>query len=260
MSAFLHWLIKTNLIKNISPFRGDRFFRFFSLVLTSSFLSFSEEGHPCPDLLRIYYLKILFTHPSLLIEIKKEEEKFMANKNESHDQQVDQWMKILNLKPHREGGFYAETYASDDQCSLQRYEQKIRPCSGAIYYLLQTPNSPRSHFHRIQADEMWHFYQGLPLIIHVLDEETSSHIEWILDNRLDLNSEARPQVLVPHGKWFGAEIVTTAMEERQQNYTLCGCTCTPGFDFEEFECAKRSYLLEKFPNLQELITRLTPSD
>lgn len=184
----------------------------------------------------------------------------MANKNESDDQQADQWMKLLNLKPHREGGFYAETYASDDQCSPERYGQKLRSCSSAIYYLLRTPDSPRSLFHRIQADEMWHFYQGLPLIIHILDEEKSSHTEWVLDNQLELNSGARPQVLVPHGKWFAAEIVTTPMEKRKQDYTLCGCICTPGFNFEEFECAKRSYLLEKFPNFEELITRLTPSD
>jgi uncharacterized protein len=184
----------------------------------------------------------------------------MTYENESYDQQSDQWINLLNLKPHREGGYYAETYASEDQCSPKRYEGKHRPCSTAIYYLLRTPDSPISIFHRIQADEMWHFYQGLPLIIHVLDEEKSSHTEWILDNRLDLNSEARPQILVPYGKWFAAEIVTTVKEERQQNYTLCGCICTPGFNYEEYEIAKRSYLLEKFPNLQELITRLTPSD
>lgn len=182
----------------------------------------------------------------------------MSNTNESDDQKVNQWMNLLNLKPHREGGFYSETYGSDDQCSLERYNGKIRPCSTAIYYLLRLPDSSRSLFHRIQADEMWHFYQGLPLIIHILDEENSSHTELILDNRLDWNTEARPQILVRHGKWFAAEIVSTVREDRQQNYTLCACTCTPGFNFDEFECGQRSYLVGKFPHLEELITRLTP--
>jgi predicted cupin superfamily sugar epimerase len=177
--------------------------------------------------------------------------------DESNDKQVDDWVKILNLKSHPEGGYYSETYRSNDQCTLERYNQDIRHCSTAIYYLLRLPDSPISVFHRIKADEMWHFYTGLPLIIHVLDEKDSSHTEFTLDNRLDVNPNARPQYLVPYGKWFAAEILKT---DRKENYTLCGCTCAPGFDYNDFECAKRSYLLEKFPKLGELIIRLTPSD
>jgi predicted cupin superfamily sugar epimerase len=177
--------------------------------------------------------------------------------DESNDKNVDDWMKILNLKPHPEGGFYSETYRSNDQCILERYNQQIRFCSTAIYFLLRLPDTPISVFHRIKADEMWHFYTGLPLIIHVLDEQESSHTEFILDNRLDVNINARPQLLVPYGKWFGAEILPT---NRVEIYTLCGCTCTPGFDYKDFECAKRSYLMKKFPDLEKLIIHLTPSE
>jgi predicted cupin superfamily sugar epimerase len=177
--------------------------------------------------------------------------------DEKHDKQANEWIRLLNLKPHQEGGYYSETYRSNDQCTLERYNKQTRSCSGSIYYLLKSPESPKSHFHRIKADEMWHFYKGSPLIIHVLDEEESSHVEFILNNGLDVHTDARPQILVPYGKWFAAEIITTNMKD---NYTLCGCTCTPGFDFDDFECAKRSYLISKFPNLKELIIRLTPSE
>ncbi|CAF1085130.1 unnamed protein product [Adineta steineri] len=180
--------------------------------------------------------------------------------NVSINKQVDEWMNLLNLKPHPEGGFYAETYRCDDQCTLERYDKQIRSCSTAIYFLLKYPDSPISHFHRIKADEMWHFYKGLPLIIHVLDEEKSSHIEYILTNELNINPNTRPQLLVPHGKWFAAEIITKDIKDENNNYTLCGCTCAPGFDYHDFELGKKSELLKKFPNFKELITRLTPSE
>jgi predicted cupin superfamily sugar epimerase len=180
--------------------------------------------------------------------------------NESNDKQADELIEILNLKPHQEGGFYSETYCSNDRCVLERFNKQNRSCSTAIYYLLKTPESPTSCFHRIKADEMWHFYKGLPLIIHELDEEKSSYTQYILNNELNVNSDARPQLLISYGKWFGAEIMTKNIEDKKDNYTLCGCTCTPGFDFNDFECAKRSYLIEKFPTYKELIIRLTPSE
>jgi len=178
--------------------------------------------------------------------------------NESNDQQANEWIKILMLKSHPEGGFYSETYRSDDQCTLERCDKQIRSCSTAIYYLLKLPDSSTSYFHRIKADEIWHFYKGLPLIIHVLDEENSSHTEYILHNELHVHTDARPQILVSYGKWFAAEIMTINNDDQKDNYTLCGCTCTPGFDFKDFECAKRSDLIRKFPNLKDLIIRLTP--
>lgn len=180
--------------------------------------------------------------------------------DESDEKQVIEWVKVLKLKPHPEGGFYSETYRSSDNCTLERINNQTRSCSTAIYFLLQHPNSPKSVFHRIKADEIWHFYQGLPLIIHVLDEEQSTHTEHILSNQLDINTNARPQIVVPYGKWFAAEILTTSNQDRKENFTLCGCTCAPGFDFQDFEMGKRADLLKKFPHLEEIIIRLTPSE
>lgn len=171
---------------------------------------------------------------------------------------------MLNLKPHPEGGFYAETYRSVDACALERYDARTRACSTAIYYLLKSPESPKSHFHRIKADEMWHFYRGLPLIIHVLDDADGSYAHYVLSNELSTSSsDARPQILVPHGKWFAAEIDTSQRQVHDGNdddYTLCGCTCTPGFDYQDYTLAKRSDMIEKFPQHEELIQRLTLSE
>lgn len=184
----------------------------------------------------------------------------MMSTQERDDQQANQWIRLLNLKPHPEGGYFAETHVSDDQSKLERFKYQDRPCSSSIYYLLKLPDAPISHFHRIQVDEMWHFYCGLPVIIHVLDEKDSSHAEYVLCNEISLRPDARPQVLVPYGKWFAAELLTTNTEERKENYALCGCMCSPAFDYADFECAERSYLSEKFPHLKSLIMRFTPSE
>ncbi|CAF4683507.1 unnamed protein product [Rotaria sp. Silwood1] len=177
-----------------------------------------------------------------------------------NDNQADEWIRILDMKSHKEGGFYSETYRCNDQCALERYNKQIRSCSTAIYYLLKYPESPISIFHRIKADEIWHFYQGSSLIVHELDEENSSHTEHILGKDLSKNKNVRPQILIPYGKWFAAELIKTNIDDFNNNYVLCGCTCTPGFDYNDFECAKRSYLIEKFPNFKDLIIRLTPSE
>lgn len=170
-----------------------------------------------------------------------------------------QWIEELNLQPHPEGGFFCETYRSNESFRVNRLNNQERSFCTSIYYLLKHPESGRSRFHRIKADEMWYFHSGLPLIIHVLDEETSSHYKMILTNRLKENRTGRPQVFVRHGNWFAAEIMVSQYRGDNEDYSLCGCTCSPGFDFEDFEFGERSYLLEKFPDHVDLITRLTAS-
>ena len=182
------------------------------------------------------------------------------NPPEKNDQSANIWISRLNLKAHPEGGFYAETYRSEDNCKLDRFHGDQRSCCTSIYYLLKYPESPKSRFHRIKADELWHYYSGLPLIIHILDEQASTYSQMILNNRLNDKLNGQPQLLVPHGKWFAAEIIIDENEKNQVDYTLSGCTCSPGFDFQDFEFATRSYLMEKFPSLESLITRLTFSD
>jgi uncharacterized protein len=158
------------------------------------------------------------------------------------------WIENLKLLPHPEGGFYKETYRSPEKiehsCLPNRYHGH-RNFSTAIYFLLRSQD--RSVFHRIQSDELWHFYAGTTLLIYILTPTG------LVIHRLgsDPAQGDALQVVIPAGCWFGA------MLEKVDSYALCGCTVAPGFDFTDFEMAERKNLLKEFPQHHEIITRLT---
>lgn len=128
----------------------------------------------------------------------------------------------LQLQPHPEGGHYRETFR-DQRCDAQG-----RAFSTAIYFLLA--RGERSHWHRVDAVEMWHWYAGAPLELEIAQSE--GHIERVaLGN--DLASGARPQVAVPAHAWQAAQTLG--------DWTLCGCTVAPGFDFKSFELAPKGW-------------------
>jgi len=143
-----------------------------------------------------------------------------------------QWIEKLQLVRHPEGGYYRETYRATTQVPTAAGE---RAASTAIYFLL--PAGEVSLLHRIHSDEVWHFYAGDSLAVHVLGEAS-----------IELNATA-PQTVVPAGRWFG---VTVAGE-----FALVGCTVAPGFDFRDFELGDRATLLRQFPEHRQLIERLT---
>lgn len=97
----------------------------------------------------------------------------------------------LELKPHPEGGYYAETYRSPEFVNNSNGER--RHMSTAIYFLLE--NRDRSHFHRIQSDELWFFHQGQPLEIVSIQEGVLHSI--ILGN--DIGKNEQPQAMIPPG-------------------------------------------------------------
>lgn len=122
----------------------------------------------------------------------------------------------LGLKRHPEGGFYAETHR------ITAPEGQRSPGT-AIYYALG--KGDRSHWHRIDATEIWHFYAGAPL------ELSLSPGNGVTTHLLgpDLAAGQRPQVIVPIRHWQSAR--TTG------EWTLVGCTVSPGFEFAGFEMA-----------------------
>ena len=148
------------------------------------------------------------------------------------------WIASLQLIPHPEGGFYRETYRSPVTIALPTFNG-ARVVSTAIYFLLPAGNV--SAFHRIKSDEIWHFYAGQPLTIHLITADGAPA-------DLTVGSD-QPQAVVPAGCWFGATI--------EQGYALVGCTVAPGFDFCDFEMAERSALLGMYPQHRTLIERLT---
>jgi hypothetical protein len=128
----------------------------------------------------------------------------------------------LELKPHPEGGYYRETFRDT------RVDVNGRALSTAIYFLLA--RGERSHWHRIDAVEIWHYYAGSALILQIADNGDRRSV------RLgpDLAAAERPQAIVPARAWQAAE--TTG------DWTLVGCTVAPGFDFAKFEFAPKGWM------------------
>jgi predicted cupin superfamily sugar epimerase len=148
----------------------------------------------------------------------------------------------LGLAPHPEGGFYRETFRAPLGVAAP---QGHRSASTAIYFLL--PAGTFSALHRVRSDEIWHHYDGDPLDLTLLHDDGRHEV-----TRLgpDLARGERPQAVVPAGVWQAAVPVG-------DRFALCGCTVAPGFDFADFEMPARAQLLDRFPDLRELVERLT---
>ncbi|WP_373083849.1 cupin domain-containing protein [Sneathiella sp.] len=125
----------------------------------------------------------------------------------------------LHLQPHPEGGHFVETFRDSTQLT-----GTDRAVSTAIYYLLE--EGDYSHWHRVDAPEIWHFYAGASLTLSV-SPDGKSQSEHILGPEL-LDGE-RPQIIIPMGHWQSAR--------SRGAWTLVGCTVAPGFQFDGFEMA-----------------------
>jgi predicted cupin superfamily sugar epimerase len=159
------------------------------------------------------------------------------------------WINHFDLQPHPEGGYFKEMYRSDGVIPkdvLPATFKGNRTYATSIYYLLEQGHF--SAFHRIASDEIWHFYYGDPLVVHVIHPD--GHRQNIL-----LGTDAdKGQVflsVVPAGCWFGSRPAEGSA------YSLVGCTVAPGFDFTDFEMAEREKLIKEFPQHKDLIFDLT---
>lgn len=133
---------------------------------------------------------------------------------------ADEIIAGLDLQPHPEGGFYRETfrdYAGPDG--------RVR--STAIYYLLRTGEVSR--WHRIDAAEIWHWYDGDALELSFVGSGTISRA--LLGPKV--SEGQRPQIIIQAGAWQCAKPLGS--------YTLCGCTVAPGFEFSELQIAPEGW-------------------
>ncbi len=133
-----------------------------------------------------------------------------------------QIIQLLNLKPHPEGGHFGETFR--DATGIGG-----RAASTAIYFLLA--RGERSHWHRVDAAEVWHYYAGAPLKLEIA--ETDEGPIRCLHLGTDFSAGERPQAVVPRQAWQAAESL--------DDWTLVGCTVAPGFDFAGFELAPQGW-------------------
>ena len=123
----------------------------------------------------------------------------------------------FELEPHPEGGHFRETFRD------ARLDADGRSVSSAIYFLLA--RGERSHWHRVDAVEVWHFYVGSPLTLQIADSDGSRTVTL----GPDIAAGEVPQAVVPAQAWQAAESTG--------DWTLVGCTVAPGFDFAKFEMA-----------------------
>jgi predicted cupin superfamily sugar epimerase len=128
-------------------------------------------------------------------------------------------VRLLDLKPHPEGGHFREMFRDPHA------DASGRAASTAIYFLLA--RGERSHWHRVDAVEVWHHYAGAPLVLEMAESAQGPVRRMKLGD--DLAAGERPQGVVPAGHWQAAESLGT--------WTLVGCTVAPGFAFAGFEMA-----------------------
>lgn len=152
------------------------------------------------------------------------------------------------LVPHPEGGWYKQTYKSNEIIAAEALPARFggnRPFSTAIYFLLSAGDF--SAFHRIKSDECWHFYTGGPLQVFVLKHNGELAI-------IELGQESAKgqlfQYVVPANSWFASRPAPDSA------FSFVGCTVAPGFDFEDFEMARAAELLSLYPQHQHTINAL----
>ncbi len=165
----------------------------------------------------------------------------------SHDAKY--WIDRLQLEPHPEGGYFRQTYKSKliiERSGLPPYFDGARAASTAIYFLLEGKNF--SAFHRLHSDEMWHFYSGCPVAVHVISLE-GKYSKILLGNNPDEGEVF--QAVVPAGCWFASHVADW------KSWALVGCTVAPGFEFADFEMGKREELVVKYPQQRDVVERLT---
>ena len=134
--------------------------------------------------------------------------------------EADDLIRILDLQPHPEGGWFRETWRAGPPAA----GGDGRSAGTAIYFLLRA--GERSTWHRLDAAEVWHHYAGGPLALTVVGDGGLPHRHLLGP---DLTAGERPQAIVPAGAWQAAEPLG--------GWTLAGCTVAPGFEFAGFELA-----------------------
>jgi len=162
---------------------------------------------------------------------------------------VEFLVQKLSLQPHPEGGWFKETYRSDETIKKEHLPERFsgdRHHSTAIYFLLTSSNF--SALHIIKSDEMWHHYEGSSLNIYVINNKGELKIHSL---GKDFDKGEEPQILVKAGDWFGSRV------KDEDSYSLVGCTVAPGFDFNDFQLADREKFINSFPQHKDVIQKLT---
>jgi uncharacterized protein len=158
------------------------------------------------------------------------------------------WIQALKLTRHPEGGYFRRTYQASGRVEKENLPERFqgpRHFSTAIIYLL--PGHEVSRFHRLKADEIWHFHAGSGLTLYIIDPTGK-----LVLRKLGADHERGEafQVVILSGCWFGATV------DDPSSYALVGCTVAPGFEYDDFELGARGSLLATYPEHRWIIDRL----
>jgi len=161
---------------------------------------------------------------------------------------AEYYVTQLGLTPHPEGGYFKNTFHSEEQISSHELSGRfdgVRKLYTSIYFLLKSQDI--SHLHRLKSDELWYFHAGSPLTIHIIDEQGNYE-----ERKLGLNIEKgeQPQVLVPKNCIFGSSV------SEPNSFSLVGCMVSPGFEYADFELFTKDELLKEYPQHAEVIMKL----
>lgn len=155
----------------------------------------------------------------------------------------------FDLQKHPEGGYFKEVYRSEGKILEQHLSNKFsgdRNYATSIYFLLTSNDF--SAFHKINQDEIWHFYAGTTLKLHTISPK-GVYDTILIGNNFDIGEI--PQFVVPAQYYFAAEVL------EKNSYAFVGCSVSPGFDFRDFHLPNCNELTKEFPNLYKIIEQLT---
>jgi len=156
---------------------------------------------------------------------------------------------FFNLKKHPEGGYYKETHRSKGEILSEHLGTEFdgnRNYCTSIYFLLTSDKF--SAFHKINQDEIWNFYTGTALKLHMISPD--GEYSFVMIGNDFLKGEI-PQFTVPAHHYFGAEVVA------KDSFSFTGCTVSPGFDFRDFVLPSCEELSKEFPLHKKIIKQLT---
>lgn len=162
--------------------------------------------------------------------------------------EATQIIQKYQLLPHPEGGWYKETYRSEESIQVDALPERFsgsRSLATAIYFLMEANNF--SAFHRIKSDECWHFYAGGALEIYIIDLQGNLSVV-VLGQQIEQSEHF--QFVVPANCWFASKPAPGVA------FSFVGCTVAPGFDFNDFELANGTALAQQYPQHASVIKSL----
>lgn len=156
------------------------------------------------------------------------------------------WIEKLQLKKHPTAGYFIESYRASWNIITPDHEGGVRSAKTIAYYLLESKEI--GYWRRIKSDEIFHFYAGNDLLIHILNIKGELTVMKL--GNTEQQQDAQLQIIIPANTWFALEVSVP------DAYSLVACAVTPGFEYQDYEVPDKSVLLRAFPQHKKIIDRL----